>query len=61
MTRQQLELLQEAIEAQKRWALLHGGDQELVDLLRTASDRLFVMTRSPAGARDTSRPWPSLQ
>jgi hypothetical protein len=54
MTRQQLELLHEAIEAQKRWALLHGGDQELVDLLRTASDHLFVMTRSPADVRDTS-------
>jgi hypothetical protein len=30
MTRQQLEQLREGVEAQIRWAVLHGGDQELL-------------------------------
>jgi hypothetical protein len=43
MTRQQLEQLREGVEAQMRWAVLHGGDQELLDLLRVESDRLSGM------------------
>jgi hypothetical protein len=42
MNRKQLEQLREGVEAQMRWAVLHGGDQELLDLLRIESDRLFV-------------------
>ncbi len=40
MTRKQLEQLRESVEEQLRWALLHDGDQELLDLLRIESDRL---------------------
>ncbi len=51
MTRKQLEQLREGVEAQMRWALAHGGDQELLDLLRIESFRLFLkieaMSRSP--------------
>jgi hypothetical protein len=43
MTRYQFEQQRERVEAQLRWALLHGGDQELLDLLRVESDRLFAM------------------
>jgi hypothetical protein len=43
MTRKQLEQQREGVEAQMRWAVLHGGDQELLDLLRVESDRLSVM------------------
>jgi hypothetical protein len=42
MTRQQLELLWHGVEKQMRWAAVHGGDQELLDLLRDQSDRLSV-------------------
>jgi hypothetical protein len=42
MTRQQLELLWHGVESQMRWAAVHGGDQELLDLLRDQSDRLSV-------------------
>jgi hypothetical protein len=45
MTRKHLEQLRECVKAQIRWALAHGGDQELLDLLRIESDRLFVMIR----------------
>jgi hypothetical protein len=41
MTRKQLEQVREGVEAQMRWALAHGGDQELLDLLRIECDRLF--------------------
>jgi hypothetical protein len=40
MTRQRLELLWHSLERQIRWAAAHGGDQELLDLLRHESDRL---------------------
>jgi hypothetical protein len=40
MTRQRLELLWHSVERQIRWAAAHGGDQELLDLLRHESDRL---------------------
>jgi hypothetical protein len=43
MTRKQLEQQRERVEAQMRWAVIHGGDQELLDLLRLESDRLFAM------------------
>jgi hypothetical protein len=43
MTRKQLEQQRECVESQLRWAVLHGGDQELLDLLRLESDRLFAM------------------
>jgi hypothetical protein len=33
----------ERVETQMRWAVVHGGDQELLDLLRFESDRLFAM------------------
>jgi hypothetical protein len=43
MTRQQLEQLRDCVGAQMRWAVLRGGDQELLDLLSVESDRLSVM------------------
>jgi hypothetical protein len=43
MTRKQLEQQRECVEAQLRWAVLHGGDEELQELLRVESDRLFAM------------------
>jgi hypothetical protein len=43
MTRKQLEQQSELVGTQMRWALVHGGDQELLDLLRFESDRLFAM------------------
>jgi hypothetical protein len=42
MTRQQLEQKLAGVEAQMRWASFHGADQELLDLLRVESERLFV-------------------
>jgi hypothetical protein len=49
MTRQQLELLLHGVERQMRWATVHGGNQELLDLLRDGSDRLSMAIdqRSP--------------
>jgi hypothetical protein len=41
VTVQRLELLRHGVEAQLRWALVYGGDQELIDLLRDQSDRLL--------------------
>jgi hypothetical protein len=38
-----LEHQSERVETQMRWAVVHGGDQELLDLLRFESDRLFAM------------------
>jgi hypothetical protein len=42
MTRRQLELLWHGVGKQMCWAAVHGGDQELLDLLRDESDRLFM-------------------
>jgi hypothetical protein len=41
MNRNQLEQQRESVEAQMRWAVLHSGDRELLDLLRFESARLF--------------------
>jgi hypothetical protein len=41
VTMRQLELLRHGVEAQLRWALVYGGDRELIDLLRDQSDRLL--------------------
>jgi hypothetical protein len=41
MTRKQLEQQRERVETQMRWAAVHDGDQELLDLLRLESDRLL--------------------
>jgi hypothetical protein len=46
MTRKQLEQQRECVEAQLRWALLHDGDQELLDLLRVERARLFAMAEN---------------
>jgi hypothetical protein len=43
MNRKLLEQQREGVKAQLRWAVLHGGDQELLDLLRIESDRLLAM------------------
>jgi hypothetical protein len=43
MNRKQLEQQRKFIECQTRWALLYGGDQELLDLLRIEGDRLSAM------------------
>jgi hypothetical protein len=41
VTVQESELLRHGVETQLRWALVHGGDQELIDLLRDQRDRLL--------------------
>jgi hypothetical protein len=57
MTRQQLELLRDGVEAQMRWAALHRGDQELMDLLRDESTRLSMMIgQYPPGITPQYRP-----
>jgi hypothetical protein len=53
MSRKQLEQQRECVGAQLRWAVLHGGDQELLDLLRVESDRLFAMIEKCA-CRETA-------
>jgi hypothetical protein len=60
MTRQQLEQLRDCVEEQMRWAVLHGGDQELLDLLRVESDRLSVLIgqcNSPSRSPNNSVGW----
>jgi hypothetical protein len=54
MTRQQLEQLRDCVEAQTRRAVLHGGDQELLDLLRVESNRLSVLIGSPSRSPSNS-------
>jgi hypothetical protein len=43
MAREQLERQRERVKAQMHWAVVHGGDQELLDVLRLEGDRLFAM------------------
>jgi hypothetical protein len=43
MTKKQLARQRERVATQMRWAVVHGGDPELLDLLRFESDRLFAM------------------
>jgi hypothetical protein len=40
LTRELLERQRRGVETQLRWAMLHDGDRELLDLLRHESDRL---------------------
>jgi hypothetical protein len=42
MASKQLEKQREAVKAQIRWATLHDGDEELLNLLRIESDRLAM-------------------
>jgi hypothetical protein len=42
VTSKQLEKQREAVKAQIRWAMHHGGDEELLNLLRIESDRLKI-------------------
>jgi hypothetical protein len=42
MTSKQLVQQREAVKAQIRWATLHEGDEELLNLLRIESDRLSM-------------------
>jgi hypothetical protein len=66
MTRKQLQQLRAGVEAQMRWAVLHGGDHELLELIRIHRDRLSAMialasqqspphTSSPYADRSLSR------
>jgi hypothetical protein len=52
VTRRQLEKHRESVKAQISWATLHAGDEELLNLLRIESYRLFLMikamSRSPS-------------
>ena len=48
MNRKQLEQRRKFVEVQTRWALLYGGDQELLELLRIQRDRLAVMAAQSA-------------
>jgi hypothetical protein len=47
MTREQLERKRDGVKAQIRWAALHRGDQELIDVLRDESSRLSMMLGRP--------------
>jgi hypothetical protein len=40
MTREQLKQQRQGVNAQMRWAALHRGDQELLDLLRVEMEQL---------------------
>ena len=40
MTRRQLEVHREDVKAQLSWAMRHGGDRELLDMLRLHIDRI---------------------
>jgi hypothetical protein len=57
MIRKQLERQREGVEAQMRWALLHDGDQELLDVLRVESERLLaMMAQCPKSAASQAGP-----
>jgi hypothetical protein len=43
MTKEQLERQRESVKAQLRWAMLHDGDRELLELLRCERGRLSAM------------------
>jgi hypothetical protein len=51
MNRRELEQTRDRVEEQLRWAQVHDGDQELLDLLRIESERLSLkitaMSRCP--------------
>jgi hypothetical protein len=51
MNRRELEQTRDRVEEQLRWALVHDGDQELLDLLPIESERLSLkitaMSRCP--------------
>jgi hypothetical protein len=50
MTRQRLDRKRQGLEAQLHWAEIHGGDQELMDVLCDESDRLSGMLVDQAHA-----------
>jgi hypothetical protein len=59
MDRKQLEQLREGVDAQLRWAEIHGADQKLLELLRIHRDRVSAMIAHaqpivPAGLRSVS-------
>jgi hypothetical protein len=47
MNEDQLLQLRSSIEGQLRWALQHNGDEELVDILRSESERLSEIIDAP--------------
>jgi hypothetical protein len=54
MTRKQLEVHREDVKAQLSWAKRHGGNRELLDVLRLHIDRLSekieqLAAREPTG------------
>ena len=51
MTRNQLEQHRAGIEAQMRRAILHDGDEELVDLLRSEIERISAEIVDQTGGR----------
>jgi hypothetical protein len=48
MSKGQLSRLRGSIEAQLRWAVAYGGDRELLDLLRSESERLSAQLKATA-------------
>jgi hypothetical protein len=46
VTSKQLEKHRESVKAQISWATLHAGDEELLNLLRIESHRLFLMIKA---------------
>ena len=45
MDREQLEQVRKSVDAQLRWAMLHDGDQELLEVLLFERHRLSVLMR----------------
>jgi hypothetical protein len=43
MNKEQLLRLRRSVDAQLCWATLHDGDEELLDVLRSESERLAAM------------------
>ena len=56
MTSKQLVKQREAVKAQLRWAALHGGDEELLNLLRIESYRLRMKIRAMSDLLAGGRP-----
>ncbi len=55
MAREQIEQVRESVKAQLRWAMLHDGDQELLEVLLIERYRLSVLMRQMPQSWPTGR------
>jgi len=51
MNKEQLLKVRKDVERQLRWALQHNGDEELLDLLHSESERLSKIAERAIGGR----------